>query len=373
MKKTLFIFAQVLIQATLFGQLVTIPETIINNQFYVVHSGMKMNTQLNNTSNIYVIKGMQDSVWIFGTGYGDSSTVAETSDIEIYKGSPFEPTRNAIDDANEVHSIITNSFGLIVSQVKLMFVVPHHHLDHINKEFVDAFFTTLSYPSVATKIYVHKNDSTGSVCNAQCCGLTPCNNLGDPYFGVPYRKTWTPALKSKFDAIGNINDSCNQEVLRFNSPSGIWAVAKSLPVANGGHTDGAVNLKNSFYKIKVNGADGGAQCYTPVDWTKFGIHGNIPSFSTGVISIDRSIKNLQIFPNPANDRTDLKFLLDNVSDVEIRLYDILGNIVFQTTKKQIASGEQQIEVNTAELRTGFYFCILKTESASEAKKLQIIK
>lgn len=67
-------------------------EEILPGTFYVVHSGMDQNNVLANTSNIYLIKGTQDTVWIFGTGYGDRSTSPiDISDLNIYKGNGFDP------------------------------------------------------------------------------------------------------------------------------------------------------------------------------------------------------------------------------------------------------------------------------------------
>jgi len=354
------------------GQLITTPQTLISNQAYVVHSGMKMGSQLNNTSNIYVIKGMADSVWIFGSGYGDSTTITETSDIKIYKGNAFEPTRNAIDDASEVNAIITNSFGIPASSAKLMFIVPHYHLDHINKEFIDAFFISFPYSPSQTRVYVHINDSVGSICNSKCCGGVVCNNLSDPFFGVPFRKAWTQSIINKFDAIGAANDTCNQEILKFNAPSGIWKITKALAVVNNGHTDGSVNMQNTNYQYKINGADGGNQCYLPAGWIQFPIHGNIPLI-TALLATSSDIPELNIYPNPSSGPQTLSFTLLETTRITVKLYGILGNETILANSILLSAGKHDVFINSTELVSGLYICKMNSEKFSISKLFQVIK
>jgi hypothetical protein len=274
-----------------FGQFTIGTEEIIPNQFYVVHSGLDSNLVLKNTSNIYVIKGLLDTVLIFGTGYGDPSNFpTDTSDIKFYKGAAFDPTQNAMFDANQVDSIITNQFGLVSSNVKLMFIVPHNHLDHINQEFISAFVDSMNYSYANTQILIHTEGVFGATCNSYCCGGS-CGN----FFGVPFHPSWSPPILSLFQSIGNISDVCNQLLISFNSAVGQWQVLKGDNIH--GTQSGNINIDNSNLKYRLQGS-GPDNCSIPNDWDIFLIHGNIPVLTTGVLNNEMDDSKELLYPNP---------------------------------------------------------------------------
>lgn len=82
-------------------------------------------------------------ILIFGTGYGCRNNFE------------FGPDT----DAANVHHIIRQCIGL-AGNVKLAFVAPHGHADHINPEFVHALLNAGNY--TLGKIYVHADDMTAA-------------------------------------------------------------------------------------------------------------------------------------------------------------------------------------------------------------------
>jgi len=313
-------------------QLDTGIETIIVNKFYVVHSMLAYNGSLSATSNIYLIKGKNDTVWVFGSGYGDKTIIGDTSDVQYYKSlitnGVMDPLRNAIDDATQADTVIRFKFNLSPASAKLMLIVPHFHPDHINKEFVSAFFQSLGYIQNKSKIFVHINDSSEATCNAKCCGEIPCsfNSLS---YGAPYNDPWTNKILKMFRAFGNPLDVCNQPVKTLNSASGKWVIVKSEMKINGGHTDGTVNIDNNVLKYRILGASAGVECDLPdPSWKALPIHGNLPDLLSEKKHQSNLSTNAFAYPNPSNGIVTIQ-TVEEVSDASIAVYNVYGDVVLE--------------------------------------------
>lgn len=253
-------------------------QELIAGKLYVVHSLSLINGKPNTTSNIFLLRGMGDTVWIFGCGYGNGGPDcdAQCSDYAYYKGPGYHTAHNAIDDVRSVDSVITGAFHVMRDSAMIECIVPHFHADHINSEFFYALFDSLHYPQKAgEKIYVHVNDFEGSTCNSPCCGHTPCgDDKQTADYAVPYDPPWSPALLAMFVPLGEAADPCGQVVMRFRSACGTWNVCKGMAVRDGGHTDGTVNLENTDMHLRIAGTQNNPQCPLPEGWKTITVHGN---------------------------------------------------------------------------------------------------
>lgn len=72
-----------------------------------------------------------------------------------------------------------------------------------------------------------------------------------------------------------------------------------------------------------------------------------------------------MFPNPANDVLNIK--LNNISNANLRVYDIQGKLVIERS----ISNEQNLEQNVSNLQSGMYFVKLNTSTKEMVKKLII--
>ncbi|MEP6513997.1 MAG: T9SS type A sorting domain-containing protein [Parafilimonas sp.] len=344
-------------------------EEIIKDSFYVVHSGEGANaTQI---SNIYLINGKNDTIWIFGSGYGNKyGTAYPTNDI-VYYGRPG-PYRNAIDDARIVDTIIHSNFGIPKSKAKLIFLTPHGHLDHINMEFLSSLCDTLGYNKNVLKIFVHTNDYQIASCNKPYCGdtLHP-HDPTNPFFGAPFDVPWNSTYLQKFQQLGQPSDMCNQTVKSFTSVLGTCYLVKGRPVANGGHTDGTINLDNPTNKFRIEGAGAGKSCPVDHSWTIFHIHGGIPdSFRVkaslpGLISKNDLIK---IFPNPAHDQLNLQLSFE-AADGNIAVYDAFG---IKITSFTILAGTNK-KISCAQWPHGLYTIAFSNKNNMMSKKIILIE
>ncbi len=88
------------------------------------------------------------------------------------------------------------------------------------------------------------------------------------------------------------------------------------------------------------------------------------SNNTGIFA-EEKLQNLNIYPNPANDYLNIVYNYKNKSDMNIRIFDLLGNTInnlsFQTE-------ENQIRIALLELKKGVYFIELKTKEITLFKK-----
>jgi hypothetical protein len=90
----------------------------------------------------------------------------------------------------------------------------------------------------------------------------------------------------------------------------------------------------------------------------------------------------QNYPNPFNPSTKIKFTISSdvkrqMSNVTLRIYDVLGNEVATLVNEKLTAGEYEVEFNPASSiiypASGIYFYQLKAGSYIETKKMLLIK
>ena len=99
----------------------------------------------------------------------------------------------------------------------------------------------------------------------------------------------------------------------------------------------------------------------------------------GLTSVDNIInpnKNFILFnnyPNPFNPSTNIKFYLDKDSNIELKVYNALGNLVTTLVKGYHRSGSYEINFNAKNLPGGVYFYELKTDFGKDVKRMIFVK
>jgi hypothetical protein len=94
--------------------------------------------------------------------------------------------------------------------------------------------------------------------------------------------------------------------------------------------------------------------------------------SHSVLQEDHS-PHLEHFPNPATDKSYVKFVLFESSLVQLRLFNNQGMETMKLIDETLDAGEHVVEVSTASLSSGFYVYKLNTGKITELKKLVIQK
>lgn len=86
----------------------------------------------------------------------------------------------------------------------------------------------------------------------------------------------------------------------------------------------------------------------------------------------------QIYPNPFNSSTNIKFQLNSIKDVEVSIYNNLNQKVITLINKRLQPGQYTINwngqnCNGLQAASGIYFIKFKTEMFIETKKLVLLR
>jgi hypothetical protein len=81
----------------------------------------------------------------------------------------------------------------------------------------------------------------------------------------------------------------------------------------------------------------------------------------------------QNYPNPFNPSTNIKFDLPEVSNVVLRIFNILGSEVFSNDMGSLQPATYEYAFNAANLPSGVYFYSLQTNRLTETKKMILVK
>ncbi len=208
--------------------------------FYVVYSSRKSPSNpdvLGNNVGIFVFELYNNEVLVFGSGYGDRTD------------NPQSAYYSAARDASYVDDVIRNCMGKNPATLRIRFVAPHGHADHINPQFVREL-KTLGYQ--IRDINYHQND----------------NNIVSPM-------DWTNADRAVFRTMTG-GSNCFEPLRTLYSPLGrIWFYLRS------GHTSGSIDLvldveNDPSNRVLVLGSQAGGSCGQPSGVSlRLTPHGNV--------------------------------------------------------------------------------------------------
>ena len=85
--------------------------------------------------------------------------------------------------------------------------------------------------------------------------------------------------------------------------------------------------------------------------------------------------NLQIYPNPFNNKSIIEYNLFKTEKVDINIYDIKGKKVLLNNQQNRLSpaGKNSYQLNFKETKSGIYFLTIKTDQTVTTKKFTVIK
>ena len=81
----------------------------------------------------------------------------------------------------------------------------------------------------------------------------------------------------------------------------------------------------------------------------------------------------QNYPNPFNPVTHINFTLSKKSDVELNVYNILGEEVAALVNESKNAGSHKVTFDGSHLSSGVYVCLLKADEFSTSRKMMLVK
>jgi len=103
--------------------------------------------------------------------------------------------------------------------------------------------------------------------------------------------------------------------------------------------------------------------------------GALPVEDNLVIAGDYEL--LQNYPNPFNPTTRIQYRVSNITQVTLKVYDVLGNKVAILVNEEKSAGSYEVEFNPSAFNhhpsSGIYFCRLQTENYSKTIKMLYLK
>jgi hypothetical protein len=81
----------------------------------------------------------------------------------------------------------------------------------------------------------------------------------------------------------------------------------------------------------------------------------------------------QNYPNPFNSYTVISYRLPVMSDVELSVYNLLGQKVTTLVKEKQQPGSYEVECNAERMKPGIYWCELKTGQSRKVMKMILMK
>ncbi|WP_337866977.1 T9SS type A sorting domain-containing protein [Ignavibacterium sp.] len=81
----------------------------------------------------------------------------------------------------------------------------------------------------------------------------------------------------------------------------------------------------------------------------------------------------QNYPNPFNPSTSIKYQVSSISNVSLKVYDVLGKEVVTLVNQIQPAGNYEVSFNASSLTSGIYFYKLQAASFSQTKKMLLLK
>ncbi len=118
----------------------------------------------------------------------------------------------------------------------------------------------------------------------------------------------------------------------------------------------SVTTSGTYYVLVINDYD----CYD-VDSIKV-------EFTTGINEFANKMQNLRVSPNPANGNVNVGFTIQKASDVQLKIYNYTGAVVYAETLANQA-GEINKNIDLSAMTPGIYFLQLAQGNQSQTVKI----
>ena len=176
---------------------------------------------------------------------------------------------------------------------------------------------------------------------------------------------------AKTSHAGSLTDGGNSAVQVYGSyathtsPSiaktgkGTWSVSWKAPAAG----TGSVDICSA-----TNAADGDGTTFGDYIFTS--VH-TITESTTGIDEAEKNIRNVSIYPNPANNFIHVNYSLEKAGNIEMEITDINGNLVQRLFYGNKPSGANSFSADLDRMAPGLYLLRMTVDDSSLYKKILV--
>jgi hypothetical protein len=130
-------------------------------------------------------------------------------------------------------------------------------------------------------------------------------------------------------------------------------------------------LGGAFTPVTYVGAFDGSNDWT-CTWAKYKAGLN-STCVTNTEEFAKAVSSVKLYPTIANDRATLEITLEKSNDVNVYIYDLSGKFYGTPVSQLAIEGQNQFEINTANLSNGLYFVNIEVENTIQTEKLIIVR
>ena len=136
--------------------------------------------------------------------------------------------------------------------------------------------------------------------------------------------------------------------------------SNSTPTSSYSYTDNSrLSQGVYYYRLKQYDNDGGSKELNTVEVN----YTNIPS----VFGLSQN------YPNPFNPSTKISFQVPEKSNVNVSIYDILGNKISTLVNETKQPGQYDVTFDASRLSSGVYFYKMQADKFEVTKKMTVLK
>ncbi|MCB2221349.1 MAG: T9SS type A sorting domain-containing protein [Bacteroidetes bacterium] len=105
----------------------------------------------------------------------------------------------------------------------------------------------------------------------------------------------------------------------------------------------------------------------------FSTESELVQFAIDLVGIENPEASdaFNVFPNPFHDYTNINFSVNQPTDVEVIVYNMIGKCVFDSGLKSYNAGDHTVTINGADLNKGIYFVTLKQGNEVFTRKVTL--
>ena len=203
-------------------------------------------------------------------------------------------------------------------------------------------------------------------------------DAGEPFTDWNQNEEWTPMIESI-----DLDDSWEIEITIAGSDIIIGLSNWESPLETGTHNLFRINCAVSPEAVLNQEISVTTSVMVLIDgWG----HSGVPFVNgTGTITIDNILSTdesrqlptelslNQIYPNPFNPVTTIRYSVATIGETSIRIFDLQGRLIETLIHKNMEPGHYNLEWNPTNIPSGLYFVELKSRNQREIQKITLLK